>query len=41
MKIFELVQCNAYRKFIINYYEDITTMLDYNTLVELYVRLSY
>ena len=41
MKIFESVQCSAYRKFIINYYEGVTTILNYNTLVELYARLSY
>ena len=41
MKIFESVQYSAYRKFIIDCYESVTTMTDYNTLVELYARLSY
>ena len=41
MKVFELVQCSAYRKFIIDCYEGVTIMIDYNTLVELYARLSY
>ena len=41
MKVFELVQCSVYRKFIIDYYKGVATMIDYNTLVELYARLSY
>ena len=41
MKIFESIQYSAYRKFIMDYYEGVTTMLDYNTLKELYTRLSY
>ena len=41
MKIFESVQYNTYRKFIINYYEGVAIMTDYNTLVELYIRLFY
>ena len=41
MKIFESVQCNAYKKFIIDYYEGVTIILDYNTLIELYARFFY
>ena len=41
MKVFESVQCNTYRKFIIDCYEGVAIMLDYNTLVELYARLFY
>ena len=41
MKVFKLVQYNAYRKFIIDCYEGVTIMLNYNTLIELYARLSY
>ena len=41
MKVFESVQYSAYRKFIMDYYEGVVIMLDYNALVELYVRLFY
>ena len=41
MKIFESVQYSAYKKFIIDCYEGVIIILDYNTLVELYARLSY
>ena len=36
MKVFESVQYNTYKKFIMDYYEGITTISDYNALVELY-----